>query len=167
MWAAVRTAREANKGHQPVRAYYVVLIRPVVAGGRGGDRMARRRDHARPPGDAGHLDTSLAERLADTMFALSTPSRVLILGCLLTGPRSVSDITEALGMEQSAVSHQLRVLREHRLVRADRAGRMRLYALADEHVSVLLEAGLRHVDPGRAESAAVRPAPAEGAGGAS
>jgi len=129
--------------------------------------MTRRWDHARPPGSAGHLDTALAGRLADTMFALSTPSRVLILGCLLAGPRSVSDITEALGMEQSAVSHQLRVLREHQLVRADRAGRMRLYALYDEHVSVLLEAGLRHVGPGRAEPADGRPAPAEGTGGAS
>ena len=100
------------------------------------------------------------------MFALSTPSRVLILGCLLAGPRSVSDITETLGMEQSAVSHQLRVLREHRLVRADRAGRRRLYALYDEHVSVLLEAGLRHVDPGRPRPAASQ-SPGEGAEGAS
>jgi DNA-binding transcriptional ArsR family regulator len=56
------------------------------------------------------------------MFALSTPSRVLILGCLLAGPQSVSEITGALGMEQSAVSHQLRVLRGHHLVRAERAG---------------------------------------------
>ena len=129
--------------------------------------MTRGWGHARPPGSAEHLDALLAGRLADTMFALSTPSRVLILGCLLAGPRSVSDITETLGMEQSAVSHQLRVLREHRLVRAERAGRMRLYALYDEHVSVLLEAGLRHVDPGRAGPAAGHPVPAEGAGGAS
>ena len=116
---------------------------------------------------AGHLDAALAGRLADTMFALSTPSRVLILGCLLTGPKSVSEITEALSMEQSAVSHQLRVLREHRLVRAERAGRMRLYALYDQHVSVLLEAGLRHVDPGRDKPAVGHPAAGEGAGGAS
>jgi ArsR family transcriptional regulator len=122
---------------------------------------------ARPSAGAGHLDAVLAGRLADTMFALSTPSRVLILGCLLAGPRSVSDITEALGMEQSAVSHQLRVLREHRLVRAERAGRRRLYALYDEHVSVLLEAALRHVDPGRSRRAAGHPVPGEGAGGVS
>jgi DNA-binding transcriptional ArsR family regulator len=84
-------------------------------------------------------------RLADTMFALSTPSRVLILGCLMDGPRSVSDLTELLGMEQSALSHQLRILREHTLVRAERVGRRRLYALHDEHVTALLQAGLRHV----------------------
>ena len=88
----------------------------------------------------------VAERLADTMYALSTPSRVLLLGSLLDGPRSVTDLTEALGMEQSAVSHQLRVLREHDLVRAEKVGRRRLYALYDEHVSTLLHAGLDHVN---------------------
>ena len=92
------------------------------------------------------VTSDVAERLADTMFALSTPSRVLLLGALLDGPRSVGDLTEALGMEQSAVSHQLRVLREHDLVRAEKVGRTRLYALYDEHVSALLHAGLDHVD---------------------
>jgi DNA-binding transcriptional ArsR family regulator len=92
------------------------------------------------------ITDAVAERLADTMFALSTPSRVLILGSLLDGPRSVSDLTEALGMEQSAVSHQLRVLREHDLVRAEKVGRIRLYALYDEHVSTLLQAGVNHVN---------------------
>jgi DNA-binding transcriptional ArsR family regulator len=80
------------------------------------------------------------------MFALSTPSRVQILGCLLDGPRSVSELMDALGMEQSSVSHQLRVLREHELVTVERAGRMRLYALHDDHVVALLEEALRHVD---------------------
>ena len=95
------------------------------------------------------VTSDVAERLADTMFALSTPSRVLLLGLLLDGPRSVSDLTEALGMEQSAVSHQLRVLREHDLVRAEKVGRTRLYALYDEHVATLLQAGLDHVDRAR------------------
>jgi len=145
----------------------VVLIRPIVAGGRGYGRMTRAWGQERQPSGSGHLDAVVAGRLADTMFALSTPSRVLILGCLLAGPRSVTEITGTLGMEQSAVSHQLRVLREHHLVRAERAGRMRLYALYDEHVSVLLEAGLRHVDPGRAGPAAGGLASGEEAGGAS
>ncbi len=97
-------------------------------------------------GDALAISNPVAERLADTMFALSTPSRVLILGRLLGGSCSVSDLTDALGMEQSAVSHQLRVLREHSLVRAEKVGRKRLYALYDEHVATLLKAGLKHVD---------------------
>ena len=88
----------------------------------------------------------VAERLADTMFALSTPSRVQILGCLLEGPHTVSELMNALSMEQSAVSHQLRVLREHTLVTVEQQGRKRVYALYDEHVAALLEEALRHVE---------------------
>ena len=81
------------------------------------------------------------------MFALSTPSRVQILSCLLGGPHSVMQLVEATGMEQSAISHQLRVLREHLLVRVvERAGRIRVYGLHDEHVTALLEEALRHVE---------------------
>jgi DNA-binding transcriptional ArsR family regulator len=112
----------------------------------------RRSRPARPASEP-HLSEAVAERLADVMFALSTPSRVLILGCLLEGSRSVGDLTEILGMEQSLVSHQLRVLREHTLVRAERVGRQRVYALYDEHVVTLLRAGLRHVE-GRGQSPA-------------
>ena len=86
-----------------------------------------------------------AEEVADTMFALSTPSRVQIIGCLLDGPHAVVELTDALGMEQSAVSHQLRVLRDHALVTVERVGRRREYALADEHVRELVEQALRHV----------------------
>lgn len=92
------------------------------------------------------MTEELAESVADAMFALSTPSRVQILACLLDGPRTVSDLMDALDMEQSAVSHQLRVLREQRLVSAERAGRMRVYALVDDDVVALLESALRHVD---------------------
>lgn len=95
---------------------------------------------------APRVSDRVAERLADTMFALSTPSRVQILGCLLEGPHAVSELIVALGMEQSAVSHQLRVLREHTLVRVERRGRSRVYALYDEHVVALLEEALRHVE---------------------
>jgi DNA-binding transcriptional ArsR family regulator len=87
-----------------------------------------------------------AERVADAMFALSAPSRVRILGCLRTGPYAVGEITEAIGMEQSAVSHQLRVLRDHRLVRVERKGRRRFYALYDESVRALVDQALRLVE---------------------
>ena len=109
-----------------------------------------KRKHAPFPND-------VAEGLADGMFALSTPSRVQIIGCLLDGPHAVGDITEALGMEQSAVSHQLRVLRDHALVVAERVGRRRVYALADDHVRALFEEALRHVT--RLESTRPRAAP--------
>lgn len=87
-----------------------------------------------------------ADLIADIMFALSAPSRVQILGCLLDGPLSVGEITAILGMEQSAVSHQLRVLREHALVQVRRDGKRRVYGLYDEAVSELLAAALRHVE---------------------
>ena len=76
--------------------------------------------------------------IADAMFALSAPSRVQILGSLLSGPLAVGDITELLGMEQSAVSHQLRVLREAGLVAAERRGKRRVYTIASDTVGELL-----------------------------
>ena len=63
------------------------------------------------PGADRPLSRDAAERLADTMFALATPSRLQILAVLRSGPRTVSEIIAVVGMEQSAVSHQLRVLR--------------------------------------------------------
>lgn len=87
-----------------------------------------------------------AEEIADVMFALSAPHRVLLLGCLLARPQSVSDLIRATGMEQSAVSHQLRILREHGLVAVERRGRQRIYSLSDQHVNSLLEEARRHVE---------------------
>lgn len=97
---------------------------------------------------ASERDDRVAQ-VADTMFALSTATRVRILLCLLDGPRTVGELLEVLDMEQSAVSHQLRVLREHTLVSVTSVGRRRVYSLYDEHVVALLEAALEHVE-GRA-----------------
>jgi ArsR family transcriptional regulator, nickel/cobalt-responsive transcriptional repressor len=79
------------------------------------------------------------------MFALSTPSRLQILGCLRAGPRTVSEIVEAVEMEQSSVSHQLRVLRDHSLLSMRRIGRTRQYALRNEHIGALIDEALAHV----------------------
>ena len=95
---------------------------------------------------ARRISERIAEHVADAMFALSTPSRVQILGCLLDGPHSVGELIDELGIEQSAVSHQLRVLRDQSLVRVERVGRQRVYALQDEHVASLLHAALNHVE---------------------
>ena len=91
------------------------------------------------PLDDQQLSRDAAELLADTMFALSTPSRLQILASLQAGPMTVSEIIAAVGMEQSAVSHQLRVLRDHAVVSVERRGRERLYGLRDSHVGALLE----------------------------
>ncbi len=94
---------------------------------------------------AGVIDAQAAELVAETMQALSTPSRVRILAHLQEGPCSVTELAAAIGMEQSAVSHQLRVLRYLRLVVGERQGRNVLYELHDSHVGVLLEEALNHV----------------------
>ncbi|MBO0727654.1 MAG: helix-turn-helix transcriptional regulator [Acidimicrobiaceae bacterium] len=91
------------------------------------------------------LANDIAANVADAMFALATPSRVQILHILTAGPRTAGELTEGLGMEQSAVSHQLRILREHGLVRVERSGRRRMYSLADARVRVLFDAALDHV----------------------
>jgi DNA-binding transcriptional ArsR family regulator len=93
----------------------------------------------------GALPPETAEAVADAMFALSTPSRVRLLGHLRSGPCTVNELVEAVGMQQSAVSHQLRVLREHRLVVVERRGRERIYALHDEHVAAMFDDAVGHV----------------------
>ncbi len=94
---------------------------------------------------ASALSPKTAEAVADAMFALSTASRVRILSQLRERPHTVGELMAAVGMEQSAVSHQLRVLREYGLVVAERRGRERLYALHDEHVASLLDEAIGHV----------------------
>ena len=68
----------------------------------------------------------------------------LLYALLQEGQLSVTDLQEALGMSQSAVSHQLRVLRDARLVRFERAGKAVHYSLADDHVRDLLLVVLEH-----------------------
>ncbi|MHB8468428.1 MAG: ArsR/SmtB family transcription factor [Gaiellaceae bacterium] len=91
------------------------------------------------------IDAETAGEVAETMQALSTASRVRILARLREGACPVNELAEAVGMEQSAVSHQLRVLRHLRLVVGERQGRNVLYALHDSHVGVLLEEATNHV----------------------
>jgi ArsR family transcriptional regulator len=92
------------------------------------------------------LDRELAGQVAETMQALATPSRVRILARLYAGPCAVGELSEALGMEGSAVSHQLRILRHLGLVVGEREGRRIVYALHDEHVGLLMEEAMSHVE---------------------
>ena len=96
--------------------------------------------------EADQLDSRFAAAVADTMQALATPSRVRILGRLRAGASSVSELAEAVGMEPSAVSHQLRVLRHLRFVVGRRHGRQIVYDLYDDHVAHLLEEAISHVE---------------------
>ncbi len=92
------------------------------------------------------LNQEMARNVAETMQALSTPSRVRILDCLSEGSCSVGELAEAVDMEQSAVSHQLRILRHLRLVVGERSGRTVTYSLHDDHVAVLLQEAVSHVE---------------------
>ena len=80
------------------------------------------------------------------MQALAAPSRVRILARLREGACTVNDLAEAVGMEGSAVSHQLRLLRHLRLVVGERNGRNVTYALHDSHVADLLDQAVFHVE---------------------
>ena len=91
------------------------------------------------------VDHPTATRLAATFKALSDPTRVRIVSLLSSSELRVCDLTAALGATQSAVSHQLRTLRDLRLVRWRREGRQIFYALDDEHVADLFQRGLEHV----------------------
>ena len=80
------------------------------------------------------------------MQALATPSRLRILGRLRQGPAAVGELAADVGMGQSAVSHQLRMLRHLGLVTGQRAGRTVTYALFDSHVAMLLDEAVYHAE---------------------
>jgi len=102
--------------------------------------------HGATPDPGELLDLQVARQVAETMQALATPSRLRILAHLHAGPASVSEISAAIGMDGSAVSHQLRILRHLGLVTGERDGRRVNYSLHDHHVGQLLEQAMSHVE---------------------
>ncbi|HEY5332520.1 MAG TPA: metalloregulator ArsR/SmtB family transcription factor [Solirubrobacterales bacterium] len=102
--------------------------------------------HGATPDPGELLDSQLAGQVAETMQALATPSRLRILACLHEGPASVSEISAAVGIDGSAVYHQLRILRHLGLVTGERDGRRVNYSLYDHHVAQLLEQAMSHVE---------------------
>ena len=106
--------------------------------------MAHRREHE----DISRLldDSAFARTAAESVQALSAPSRLRILARLHAGRASVNEIAESVAMESSAVSHQLRLLRFLGLVTGRRDGRQVVYELYDDHVAELLEQVVGHVE---------------------
>ncbi len=88
--------------------------------------------------------------LAETFRTLGDPTRVRILDALSQGELCVCDLAALVRMSESAVSHQLRVLRNLRIVKPRREGRMVFYALDDRHIITLFRQGLTHVQEGSA-----------------
>jgi DNA-binding transcriptional ArsR family regulator len=109
------------------------------------------------------LDEASTTALAETFKVLGDPTRVRILDALAHAEVPVCDLAEVLGLTQSAVSHQLRLLRGMRLVRSRRDGQHIYYTLDDQHIVRLFEQGLEHVQERTPLSVAadlrVRPGP--------
>ncbi|MCD8491887.1 MAG: metalloregulator ArsR/SmtB family transcription factor [Geovibrio sp.] len=95
------------------------------------------------------LDEGTIYDLSEMFKVLSEPSRIRILHALSRQELCVCDLADALGMNQSAISHQLRILRNARLVKFRREGKEAWYSLDDEHVITLMCQGIEHISHGR------------------
>lgn len=94
------------------------------------------------------LETEKAQRMAEFFSALSDPHRLKLISALAQQELCVCDLAAAVKMGESAVSHQLRVLRSQRLVKYRRQGRNVCYSLADDHIISLYRDVAEHIDEG-------------------
>lgn len=135
---------------------YIHMSRPAAA---------RQAHGSVNPCDAPHLDAARSEArrrtlmesatvevLAETFRVLGDPTRVRILDALANGELCVCDIASLVGMSESAVSHQLRLLRTMRLVRPRRAGRQVFYSVDDHHILELMRLAGTHAEEGPSRS---------------
>lgn len=92
------------------------------------------------------LDEILSVELADLFKVFGDSTRINILTLLYEAELCVQDVAEKLNMTQSAVSHQLKVLKMSKLVKSRRDGKQIYYSLADDHVSTIISMGLEHLE---------------------
>lgn len=90
-------------------------------------------------------ERDVMEQIADLFKGFADPTRVHILSLLLQRELCVTEIAEAVEISQSAISHQLRLLKQMHLIKYRREGKNVLYSLADDHVKTILQMGLEHV----------------------
>ena len=103
-----------------------------------------------------HTDAVMAARNAmpaeeittDFFKAFSDKTRLRILAALVSAELCVCDIASLLNMSQSAISHQLRFLKQARLVKSRKTGKTVYYALCDDHIQTILAQGIAHVQEG-------------------
>lgn len=93
-------------------------------------------------------DESILIEMAELFKTLGDPTRARIVSSLITGELCVCDIAAVLDMSVSAVSHQLRVLRQAKIVRTRRDGKQIYYSMEDHHVGILVTVGLEHIREG-------------------
>lgn len=91
------------------------------------------------------LEMEFIHEMAEFFKIFGDGTRIRILQTLLEGEKNVGDLAEALEMSQSAVSHQLRVLRQNDLVKYRKEGKVVFYSLDDEHVENVLQQGMAHL----------------------
>ncbi len=91
-------------------------------------------------------DEEILADLADLYKNFSDTTRIRILSLLISGEMCVCDMSAALNAGQSAVSHQLQILKQSRLIKSRRAGKVVYYSLADEHVRMIIAMGLEHIN---------------------
>ena len=84
--------------------------------------------------------------LAELFKVFGDSTRIRILFVLFEAEVCVCDLAEALGMTQSAISHQLKILKQSRLVKSRRVGKSVFYSLADNHVRKIIDNGLEHIE---------------------
>lgn len=112
-----------------------------------GDDMSDAIHHGEMPDvfDDAMPDEEILYDLADLFKVFSDTTRIKILYSLMNGERRVADIADSIGATQSAVSHQLRILKASRLVKFQRDGKNVMYSLADDHVYTMLAQGMHHI----------------------
>ena len=93
----------------------------------------------------GQEDEKYIQPMADTFKVLSDPTRIRILALLAHQEMCVTCIAEALEMTHSAISHQLRIFKQARLVKFRREGKQVIYSLSDDHVHTVLAQGMSHI----------------------
>ncbi len=94
----------------------------------------------------GILDEEHFSELSDLFKMFSDSTRIKILYDLFDGEKNVSEITGDLEMNQSAISHQLKILKTSRLIRSRREGKSIYYSLADDHVKTIIRMGVEHIE---------------------
>ena len=90
-------------------------------------------------------EKEILDQIAELFKGFADPTRVHILSLLAQQELCVTDIADAVELSQSAISHQLRILKQMHLIKYRREGKNLLYSLADDHVKTILEMGLEHV----------------------
>lgn len=93
-----------------------------------------------------NIDEVELSDLAELFKVFGDSTRIRILADLFRGEKNVTEICEDLEMNQSAVSHQLKILRVSKLIKSRREGKAMIYSLADDHVKTIIAMGIEHIE---------------------